>query len=42
LTFLITPDTVIDGKLKVGASANVVYRPDDKGNNVAVSVTVAP
>lgn len=42
LTFMITPDTVVDGKLKVGASANVVYRPDDKGNNVAVNVTVTP
>ena len=40
LTFLITQDTVINGKLKVGASANVVYRADDKGNNVAVNVTV--
>lgn len=42
LTFIITPDTIVDGKLKVGASANVVYRPDDKGNNVAVNVTVTP
>jgi len=42
LTFLITPDTVIDAKLKVGGSASMVYQPDDRDNNVAVSVTVAP
>jgi hypothetical protein len=41
MTFLIDKNTAIDGKLKVGANADVTYRQDN-GNNVAVSVRVAP
>jgi hypothetical protein len=29
----------VDGKLKAGANADVIYR-EDSGNNMAVSVTV--
>ena len=41
MTFLIDKNTAVDGKLKVGANADVTYRQDN-GNNVAVSVRVAP
>jgi hypothetical protein len=41
MIFLIDKNTTVDGKLKVGASADVTYR-EDNGNNVAVSVRVAP
>jgi hypothetical protein len=41
ITFLIDKNTAVDGELKVGANAEVTYR-QDKGNNVAVSVRVAP
>lgn len=41
MTFTIDQNTTIDGKLKVGSSADVTYRQAD-GNNVAVSVRVAP
>jgi hypothetical protein len=41
MTFLIDKNTTVDGKLTVGASADVTYRQDN-GNNVAVSVRVAP
>ena len=41
MTCLIDPNTTIDGKLMVGASADVVYRLD-KGQNLAVSVRVNP
>ena len=37
--FVIDQNTTIDGKLQVGASADVVYR-QDAGNNLAVSVSV--
>lgn len=37
MTFLIDENTAMDGKLKVGANAEVTYREQD-GNNVAVSV----
>jgi len=40
MTFLIDKNTTIDGKLKVGASADVTYRQDN-GNNVAINVRVA-
>jgi hypothetical protein len=39
MMFVIDQNTTIDGKLRVGASADVVYR-NDAGNNMAVSVTV--
>lgn len=39
LTFLVDKNTTIDGKLKVGASADVTYRQEG-GNNVAISVRV--
>jgi len=41
MMFLIDKNTAIDGKLRVGASADVTYR-EDNGNNVAISVRVAP
>ena len=41
MMFLIDKNTTIDGKLRVGASADVTYR-EDNGNNVAISVRVAP
>jgi hypothetical protein len=40
MMFLIDKNTTIDGKLRVGASADVTYR-EDNGNNVAISVRVA-
>lgn len=40
MMFVIDQNTTIDGKLRVGASADVVYRMD-AGNNMAVSVTVS-
>lgn len=40
MTFQIDKNTTVDGKLKVGANADVTYR-QDRGNNVAVSVHVA-
>lgn len=39
LTFTIDQDTDVDGKIAVGAEANVTYRQED-GNNIAVSVRV--
>lgn len=41
MVFLIDKNTTIDGKLRVGASADVTYR-EDNGHNVALSVRVAP
>ena len=41
MTFQIDKNTTIDGKLKVNATADVVYR-EESGNNIAVSVRVAP
>jgi Cu/Ag efflux protein CusF len=41
MMFLIDKNTAIDGKLRVGANADVTYR-EDNGNNVAISVRVAP
>ena len=39
MIFLINQNTTVDGKLKVGANADVTYR-EDNGNNVAISVRV--
>ena len=39
MTFQIDKNTTIDGKLKVNATADVVYR-EEGGNNIAVSVRV--
>ena len=39
MTFTIDKNTTVDGKLKVGASADVTYR-QDSGNNIAISVHV--
>jgi hypothetical protein len=39
MTFLIDENTAVDGKLRVGANADVAYRQQN-GNNVAVSVRV--
>jgi hypothetical protein len=41
MNFLIDKNTTIDGKLQVGASADVTYR-EDNGKNVAISVRVTP
>ncbi|HUJ30134.1 MAG TPA: hypothetical protein VLY23_02560 [Candidatus Acidoferrum sp.] len=40
MTFQIDKNTAIDGKLAVGANADVTYRADN-GNNIAVSVHVS-
>jgi protein-disulfide isomerase len=40
MTFMIDKNTTVDGKLKVGANADVTYR-EDGGNNIAVSVRVS-
>ncbi len=40
MMFVIDDNTTVDGKLIVGANADVVYR-DDNGNHMAVSVTVS-
>lgn len=42
MTFVIDQNTAIDGKLEVGKTANVAYRQDANGDNVAVSVRVTP
>ncbi len=39
MTFMIDKNTTVDGKLKVGANADVTYR-EENGNNVAISVRV--
>jgi hypothetical protein len=39
MNFLIDKNTTIEGKLQVGATADVTYR-EDNGNNVAISVHV--
>ncbi len=41
MSFVIDKNTAVDGKLKVGANADVTYCQDN-GSNVAVSVRVAP
>ena len=40
MTFEIDKNTTVEGKLKVGANADVTYR-DDGGNLVAISVRVS-
>ncbi len=40
MMFIIDENTAVDGTLKVGANADVVYR-EDSGNDMAVSVTVS-
>jgi Cu/Ag efflux protein CusF len=40
MTFTIDKNTTIDGKLKVGANADVTYRQEG-GNNIAISVHVS-
>lgn len=41
MTFVIDPNTTIEGKPTVGANADVIYRQDNS-NNIAISVRVAP
>jgi hypothetical protein len=41
MSFTIDKNTTVDGKLKVGSSADVTYR-QDHGTNIAISVRVAP
>jgi Cu/Ag efflux protein CusF len=41
MSFAIDKNTTIEGKLKVGSTADVTYRQDN-GANVAISVHVAP
>jgi Cu/Ag efflux protein CusF len=41
MSFTIDQNTTVEGKLKVGANADVTYRQDN-GTNVAISVHVAP
>ena len=41
MNFMVDKNTTIDGKLKVGATADVIYR-EDNGQNVAISVHIAP
>jgi hypothetical protein len=40
MTFMVDKNTTVDGKLKVGANADVTYR-EEGGNNIAVSVRVS-
>ena len=39
MNFLIDKNTTIEGKLQVGATADVTYR-EDNGSNIAISVRV--
>jgi Cu/Ag efflux protein CusF len=41
MTFTVDKNTTIEGKLKVGANADVTYR-DDNGSHVAIGVRVTP
>jgi hypothetical protein len=41
MTFVVDKNTTIEGKLQVGANADVTYR-DDNGNHVAIGVRVTP
>jgi Cu/Ag efflux protein CusF len=41
MSFTIDKNTTVEGKLKVGSTADVTYRQDN-GANVAISVHVAP
>jgi hypothetical protein len=40
LNFVIDQNTTLDGKLQVGASADVTYR-EDSGKNIAISVRIS-
>jgi hypothetical protein len=40
MMFIVDDNTTVDGKLSVGANADVIYRVDN-GNDMAVSVTVS-
>ncbi|MGB7847657.1 MAG: hypothetical protein WBL63_18745 [Candidatus Acidiferrum sp.] len=40
MVFLIDKNTTVDGKLQVGANADVTYR-EDNGKNLAISVRVS-
>lgn len=40
MSFLVDKNTTVDGKLQVGASAEVTYR-EENGQNVAISVRVS-
>ena len=40
MTFTIDKNTTVDGKLKVGSTADVTYR-QDSGTNVAISIHVS-
>lgn len=42
MTFQIDKNTTVDGTLKVKATADVVYRADESGKNIAISVRVTP
>jgi len=42
MTFKTDKNTTVDGKLAVNSQADVSYRQDDAGNNIAVSVRVTP
>ncbi|HKS83560.1 MAG TPA: hypothetical protein VJR23_18800 [Candidatus Acidoferrales bacterium] len=42
MTFQIDKNTTVDGTLKVNASAEVTYRTDSTGNNIAINVHVTP
>lgn len=41
MTFAIDQNTTVSGTLKVGANADVSYRTDSNGNNIAISVSVS-
>lgn len=41
MAFQVDKNTTIDGKLQVGANADVSYR-EEGGNNIAISVRVTP
>jgi len=41
MTFVVDKNTTIEGKLQVGANADVTYR-DNNGNHIAIGVRVTP
>ena len=41
MTFVVDKNTTIEGKLRVGADAEVTYR-DDNGSHLAIAVRVTP
>jgi hypothetical protein len=42
MTFQIDKNTAVDGTLKVNSNADVTYRTDSSGNNIAINVHVTP